>query len=150
MKLLQNSDLDIDKSAAITIAAGMKAMAMADGDEHPAEIALVDRFLGEFQSEDLDMNLATLNSTEVQTYFLESLALVALADGAILDSERAFMDEVIVQMNYQDSSESIFKSVGKSMLAYFQGVELPESKAQAFQIGRELGLTDQEIADIIS
>ena len=83
--------LDLDAKTAICIAAGMKQMAASDNDIHQKELALINAFISDAGTGDLqtsDVNLELLHTTELKSVFLKSLAVVALADGTIRQEEK--------------------------------------------------------------
>ena len=95
--------VEISEQEAITIASGMRAMALADGEEHESELAMIDQFLEGTSHSGQDVDLGNLGSEELQGHFLKSLALVALADGAVKEEEKALL------RSYDDQQAAIIR-----------------------------------------
>ena len=143
------NEVDVDGITAITIAAGMKKMAMADGEMHPAELEMIESFLKEVKAESGESgeDLGSLNTPELQETFLKSLALVALVDGVIRDQEVQLLNNYVQELGFSRSAEAVFEEVGKSLLAQFRGVSA--FRTQAEEVGRSLGLSDAAIAEAL-
>ena len=152
--------VDLDAAAAISIAAGMRKMAMSDDDVHPSEVAMIEQFLNDVKTEveegggdisnisadDVDVN--SLKSDELKETFLISLAMVALADGVIREEEVALLQEYVDLLGYPESARAIIGLVGRMLLSQFSGVK--DNRAQAEEIGRALGLDENTIAEVLN
>lgn len=143
------SFVEIDDRAAGSIAAGMREMALADGQEHPRElemIALLESDLSGVPHPSVD--IAALTTRATQDAFLKSLALVALVDGALKDSESELIHRYGRELGRSAGEVSaVLKDVAQSMLSAFSGVTV--FREQAEQIGQALGLADADIAGVL-
>ncbi len=153
-------EVDINAAAAVSIAAGMKKMAMSDDEVHPAEVEMIEQFLNDVKADveseggDIanissdDVDLTALSTDELKETFLLCLAVVALADGTIRDEEVSLLQSYVDQMGFQQSGKQIIDMVGQMMLSHFKGVELFRSQAE--EIGRALGLNEEAIAQALN
>ena len=153
-------EVDINAEAAISIAAGMRKMAMSDDEVHPSEVEMIEQFLNDVKGEveanggdvasisSEDVNLDALSTDELKETFLLCLAMVALADGTIRDEEVALLQDYVDQMGFQQSGKQIIDMVGQMMLSHFKGVSLFRSQAE--EIGRALGLDEAAIAQALN
>jgi uncharacterized tellurite resistance protein B-like protein len=141
---------DLDARTARTIAAGMREVAQADGEQHPMELALIQAFEQELPAgEDAEVELAALTNAESKEVFLKSLVLVAMADGRISE------EEVVVIRGYADQLDldegvltDLIQQVSVMMLSHFTGVI--HFRDQAHAIGRALGLDDTTIERVLT
>lgn len=142
--------IDIDADTALFIASGLRALAEVDGG-HPAEIELIRQFAGDAEVDPARFHLGDghpLTTPELRDVFLRSALLLALADGRVSEKER---DTLIrwgsalgvdpVALAYLD------REVRRSLLEGFAGVKV--FREQAVEIGRGLGLDDDEIEDVL-
>lgn len=90
---LLDHDVEIDERAAAVFAAGMKAVALADDEEHPRELALIEQFRSELPT-DVDPQGVVLTDDEVRDVFVSSLVFVGLADGELTEAEEATILEL--------------------------------------------------------
>jgi len=141
--------VEIDDRAAGSIAAGMREMALADGREHPRElemIALLESDLPGVPHPSVDVT--ALTSRDAQDAFLKSLALVALVDGALKDSESELIYRYGREMGRSEGEVSaVLKDVAEIMLSAFAGVTV--FREQAERIGQALGLDNDDIAAVL-
>ena len=142
---------EIDAATTLCIAAGMKEMANADDDLHEREVALIDDFLQELkQEQDVDnatVDISLLDSQKKQELFLQCLAMVALADGKIQEQELALLQKYINDFGLSWTPQDVVKEIGKTTLQRFRGTQA--FREQAFNIGREFGLSDEEIEEVL-
>ena len=137
---------ELDREMALTIAAGMHAMANIDQDFDHRERAVIDDFLRELNisGETPSIDLNQLDNPQSQEIFLRSLAVVALSDGSIKSEEVALLQSYIDQLGLEITAQSVIHDVGREMLSHFRGVSLFRNQAEA--IGQALGLTESDIA----
>lgn len=132
--------VDLDAKTAAAIAAGMRKVAIADGDElHPNELSLIEEFEKDIPS-GTDANLA-ISDASVREVYLKSLVMVALADGRISAVEREVIEDLArsVGADNDDVSQAM-QSVKREFLAVFSGVT--HFRDQVEQVARDL---DSEI-----
>ena len=143
------SFVEIDDGAAGTIAAGMREMARADGREHPRELEMIALLESDLPGIAHDaVELDTLSSRASQDAFLKSLALVALVDGALKESESELIHRYGREMGRSEGEVSaMLNNVAEIMLSAFAGVTV--FREQAVHIGQALGLTDDAIAAVL-
>lgn len=143
------SFVEIDDRAAGSIAAGMREMARVDGLEHPRElemIALLESDLPGSASESVEID--ALASRDAQDAFLKSLALVALVDGALKDSEAELIHRYGRELGRSEGEVgAVLKDVAEVMLSAFAGVTV--FREQAMRIGQALGLADDAITAVL-
>ena len=140
--------VELDKDTTVAIAIGMKNMAEVDDELHQDERVLIEGFLadlGDPGSSSLDFSL--LADPAVQDLFLRSLAMVALADGEIKQSEVELLQAYIDRLGGGRTAQSVISEVGRSMLSRFAGVTV--FREQAVALGRTLGLEDAEIDEVL-
>ena len=143
------NDIDVSDAASITFASAMKKMASADGEVHPAEEEMIVSFLRDAQAAlpNVKEDLSTIDTPELKSAFLKTLALVALVDGVLRKPELSLMQEYIDQLGYGQSAASVFEDVGKVVLNQFRGVVA--FRDQAEEIGRSFGLSESAIAEVL-
>ena len=94
------------------------------------------------------VDIAALTTRATQDAFLKSLALVALVDGALKDSESELIHRYGRELGRSAGEVSaVLKDVAQSMLSAFSGVTV--FREQAEQIGQALGLADADIAGVL-
>lgn len=141
------AQMEIDARAAAVIAAGMRAVALADGEMHEAELALITAFEAELP-EGVDPAGVRLEAGPLQEVFLHSIVMVALADGCVSDAEYA----AIVELGQSQgvSTELIDERVReakRTFLKTFAGARAFHDEAVG--IGEQLGLSHDEAEEVI-
>ena len=116
------SPVVVDAQAASVIAAGMKAVARADGEIHARELELISAF---------EESIPTLEeggqgmTPEVRQVYLRSLVMVALADGTLSDDELPVITSLAEAQGF--TAEDVRKEVEEVrsyFLSYFDGVKV--------------------------
>jgi hypothetical protein len=145
-KLEGNLDVptvDLDAGAAHTIAAGMREVAMADG-AHPEEIALIDAFESSLPPGPTTVDLSTLGSDSAKAAFIQSLVLVAYADGKVTEAERDIIRAYSTKLGFDDKSLArVWTDVAVDLLSTFSGVTVFRGAIES--IGRTMGLGDSDV-----
>ncbi len=147
---LVKNPVDLDESAATTIAAGMRAVARADG-SHPREEALIDELEKELGAAtgDHPVDLATLDTPGKQEVFLKSLVLVAFADGQIGRAEGEMIRRYADDLGLGDAEVArCISDVAQVMLSQLAGVKV--YREQVVALGRSMGLDLFTIEGILS
>ena len=144
--------VELDAQTAICIAAGMKQMAASDNEVHQREVAFINEFISEVGGAETevktsDVDLSLLHSTELKSIFLKSLAVVALADGAIRQEEKDLLGSYVERLEFEDSAEAILDEVARAFLSRFRNISIFREKAET--IGRQLGLSEAAIKDVL-
>jgi uncharacterized membrane protein YebE (DUF533 family) len=129
---------DLDANTAAVIAAGMRKVALADGDVmHPNELSLIEQF--EQDIPEGTKPVATIGDASVRTVYLKSLVMVALADGRISDSENAVITDLAKSVGADDDDlSSVTEAVKREFLAIFSGVT--HFRDQVQELAEELGV----------
>lgn len=140
-------DTALDARAAAAIAAGMKAVALADGEPHPRELAMIDAFVGELPA-DIDVSGVRFDDAGTRGVLLHSLFLVALADGHLGADERATIEE-IGRAHGADLAEfdAAEQTVRKTLLGTLRGVRV--FREQALAVADDLGIPEVDAAMIL-
>jgi len=132
--------MSLDAPTAASLAAAMRDVALADG-THPAE----EQLIAAFEADVVTPGVAPLASLDavtdlaVQEVFLQSLVLVALADGHISDEERQVIGRYATSFGLSDLEVArCVSDVGGAMLAQLAGVKLFREDAVA--VGHAMGL----------
>ncbi len=146
-------EVDLTPDAAAYIAQGLRALADCDG-LHTNELALVEEFergVGISPTDAADFSSAgggPLSGAGQKELFLSSLQLLALADGRISAREAEWIDGVSADLGIADGrKDELAVQAKKYLLGSLAGVEA--FKAQAVEVGRSLGLSDADIADVL-
>ena len=137
---------DLDRDPASFIAAGLRELAAIDG-THDQELALIEAFEADIDAEPVAFDLSgdhPLTTPELRDLFLRSAIMLALADGHIseLEGERLGRWARALDVDVSTLAE-LYRSVKQGMLRHFQGATLFREQVQ--EIGRELGLADEDI-----
>jgi len=135
---------EIAAPAARAIAAGMREMSVVDG-EHPGELALIEAFEKDLpDGPAAGVDLAALDTPELQEAFMKSLALVALVDGGLSEQEMTLLRDYAGKLSLtEEQNIAVITAVSEVMLSVFSGVRL--FRQQAISIGRHLGMNDDAI-----
>lgn len=139
----------IDARTASAIAAAMMAVALADGEAHEAELALVGLFRAELP-DGVDPSGVVLTDPAVREVLVRSMLAVALADGAVGPEERDVIQEIARAHGVGSELVAALEArVCREMLQHFHGVRDPRARAQAERIGQDLGLSAAEVAGVL-
>lgn len=135
---LNTGAVDLDAKMAAVIAAGMRKVALADGDVmHPNELQLIEAF-----EKDIPPGTpasGAIRDAGVREVFLKSLVMVALADGRISDSEKAVISDLAAGVGADgDDVERTTHAVKREFLAVFDGVT--HFREQVKAVAEELGV----------
>lgn len=133
---------DIDARVAAVIAAGMQAVALADGHEHPRELELIASFRAELPDEEVadDMVLTDPGQRHV---FVRSLVTVALADGRLSEVELHTVHELAQAHGIPMSEvQQAVAEVSRDFLSSFRGVHV--FRDQALALAESLGIGREE------
>jgi uncharacterized membrane protein YebE (DUF533 family) len=133
------NNVDLDAKTAAVIAAGMRRVALADGDVmHPNELHLIEAF-----EEDIPAGTpanATIGDAAIREVYLKSLVMVALADGRISDNEHAVIADLAAAVGADGADVArTTEAVKREFLAVFDGVTHFREQVQA--VADELGVT---------
>lgn len=146
-------EVDLNPDAAAYIAQGLRALASCDG-LHTNELALVEEFergVGIPPTDGADFASdggGPLGDTSERELFLSSLQLMALADGRISSREAEWIDRVSSDLGIDaDRREVLAVRAKKYLLGSLAGVKA--FRDQAEDVGRSLGLSDEDIADAL-
>ena len=88
-----------------------------------------------------------MDSTDKQELFLQCLTYVAIADGKIQDQEVALLQKYIGEFGLSCTPQDLVQEIGKAFLQQYRGVELFRDKA--FLVGKEFGLSDAQIEEVL-
>ncbi len=129
---------DLDANTAAVIAAGMRRVALADGDVmHPNELSLIEQF--EKDIPEGTKPIATIRDASVRNVYLKSLVMVALADGRISETENEVIADLAKAVGADDEDlTTVTKAVKREFLAIFSGVTHFRDQVQA--LAEELGV----------
>jgi uncharacterized membrane protein YebE (DUF533 family) len=137
-----DTPVTIDERAAAIIARGMRSVAQADGILHQREMSLIASFESHLPPEESDGG--RIEDEAMQTAFLRTMILVALADGVVSDAElariKALCDEQGIGVDRVDPEVTVVK---RRFLAVFAGVQV--FRDAVVRIARDLGLPDAEV-----
>jgi uncharacterized membrane protein YebE (DUF533 family) len=136
------TSVPIDARSAAIIAAGMRAVARADGVIHQRELSLI----ASFEAEIPPGTLATgpLEDAAVAEAFVRSLLMTALADGTISDAEQVCIAE-LCEAHGVDAKvlEVETLNVKRRFLSVFAGVSL--FRESVLRVAKDLGLSEREL-----
>ena len=137
-----DTPVTIDERAAAIIARGMRSVAQADGILHQREMSLIASFESHLPPDGVDGG--RIEDEAMQTAFLRTMILVALADGVVSDAElariKALCDEQGIDVDRVDPEVTVVK---RRFLAVFAGVQV--FRDAVVRIARDLGLPDAEV-----
>lgn len=137
-----DQEVSLDANTAALIASGMRQVAMADGQVHQRELALIATFEGQLAKGGVEAD-AALETDELRVTYVRSLTMVALADGKISPAEDAKVRELAAARGISDDVvDSAILDVKRRFLQVFAGVRL--FRDSVVEVARELGLPDSE------
>jgi hypothetical protein len=147
------ADLNLSEEASTYIARGLRALADVDGLSN-SELALVEQFereagIGPTSGRDFDVaGGGPLKSAKEREAFLSSLLLMSLADGRVSAREEEMIDALARELGVPSERQlELDRGARKFLLRHFAGVQV--FRDQAVSIGRSLGLTPEEIAQVL-
>lgn len=130
---------DLDAASAAIIAAGMKAVAKADGDVHHRELELIETFEAEVKGAAPSDAASVLRSPDVRDVYLRSLLMVALADGTISPEEERVIRGLAGDLGFEEGQiDDVTRSVKMEFLAQFANVTVFRESVE--RIAEDLGL----------
>lgn len=132
---------DLDPRTAAAIGAGMMAVALADGDVHPRELALIRAFQDEIP-DDVDPSGVRMTDPATREVFVRSLLFTALADGRVSPAEAAVIDELARAHGMsREELAALDRTVRSELLAELAGASVDTaSPALAHALAGELEL----------
>jgi uncharacterized membrane protein YebE (DUF533 family) len=141
-----NAELPPDAVRALIQA--MYEVAASDG-EHPRERALIEEFAAGVDLDGGPASLDGVDTLERAELFLQSLALLALADGRVSELERSAICNYARKLGYgEPEAERCLHDVAVGMLSKLRGVV--QHQEAAFEIGARLGLDKFSIAHALA
>jgi hypothetical protein len=147
------AEMELNQEAASYIAQGLRALASCDG-LHMRELALIESFerdLGLEPTDPADFKAnggGPLASRQERELFIRSLQLMALADGRMSKREADWIADVSTQLGVDgERREQLALEAKKHLLGALAGVTV--FREQAISVGRSLGLTDEDIAEVL-
>lgn len=144
---MADAEFEIDAGAAAVIAAGMQAVAHADGVQHEAELELVASFAAEIPAGTTTSGVV-LTHPAAQDLLVKSLVAVALADGHVSDVERqAIVDVCAAHSVGQEQVDQAIHAMAREFLASFRGAHVFRDTALMLALG--LGIGADEAAGIL-
>ncbi len=137
-----DEEVSLDANTAALIASGMRKVAMADGQVHQRELALIASFEAQLPKGGVEAD-AALETAELRSTFVRSLTMVALADGKISPAEDAKVRELASERQVPAAEiDAAILDVKRRFLQVFAGVRL--FRDSVVEVARELGLPDSE------
>ena len=136
-------DVEVAAAAAWTIAAGMREVSVADG-AHPGESAMIDEFERGLPPGRPVVDLQSLTTPELRAAFVQSIVLVAYADGSVSEVERELVRRYAFQLGFDEESLArVWCDVAVDLLSTFNGVRVYRDAIAA--IGESMGLDPKSI-----
>lgn len=133
---------NLDARGAAIVAAGMRAVARADGVIHQRELNLIASFEASIPSE--QGASGPLGDPACEDAYLWSLVMTALADGVISDAERACIAALAEEQGISpDRVAAAELQVKRKFLSVFAGVNF--FRDSVLRVARDLGLSDAEV-----
>lgn len=156
-----DSEIELSLDQATVIARAMLDVAASDG-VHERERALIDDFYAGCAADagakgadlaegsfDLDDARGLLSSDGSRLALVQSCYMLALADGAISGQEEARIAEISDALGVsQEARQRCAREAKLFFMQQFRGVTVFRDRAEA--LGRELGLEDEAIAEILN
>jgi uncharacterized tellurite resistance protein B-like protein len=140
---------DITGAQGRAIAAAMREVAEVDGVDE-AETDLIRRFeegLGS-KVEDGASLLSVIDTDSLRTAYTKSMIIVAFADGKLTEKERTLVEQRATEVGVSAAELTrIYTMVARDLLGALSGLEIDRN--QAVEIGRSLGLSDEEIERVL-
>jgi hypothetical protein len=135
------SAVEIDAGTAALIAEGMRQVASADGHIHHRELKLIASFEANIPT---DADPPALLSADLVGVYIQSLVMVALADGRITDVELDVIRQLAADQEVEgDALEAEIVAVKRQFLGVFAGVSV--FRDAVVRVAEELGLPGDEV-----
>ena len=144
MSFLQ--EFHLSEEALASFAAGMREVANSDADVHPNEIALIDSLM-EGVSVTEEFNSAVLTDDTLKENFMLMLALVAVADGKVMDSELEVIEKYAKELDITVPISDYIEMAALSLLSQYTDAEV---EVIAPRLGASLGLTEGGILKAVN
>jgi tellurite resistance protein len=140
--------MDVDEIAASVIAAGMRAVAKADGEVHARELELIEGF-----ASGLPNAVATASGRvadeQIAATYLRSLVMVALADGVVSPVERTVIVRLAAEMGVDEARvDAEIGSVKRQFLKEY--AQRNPLRHRLTALASELGLPEAEVDAALS
>ena len=144
MSFLQ--EFHLSEEALASFAAGMREVANSDADVHPNEIALIDSLM-EGVSVTEEFNSAVLTDDTLKENFMLMLALVAVADGKVMDSDLEVIEKYAKELDITVPISDYIEMAALSLLSQYTDAEV---EVIAPRLGASLGLTEGGILKAVN
>ena len=110
---------------------------------------LIDQFVADLPGKSpAAVDLGLFKSAALKDVFLRSVILVALADGAVSSEEMAVIKRYAGQLSIDDKAlYRLIHETAVAMLSQFEGVTIFQD--QVMEIGRDLGLSEAQILEVV-
>jgi len=119
----EDSGTNIDGNQAAAIAAAMREVALADGESHHRELALIDGFRQQVP-EGAVPSEAKFPAADSRAVFVKSLVMVGLADGTLSECEVKVIEAQSSAIGASTGEiDAALKEVKEEFLAHFKGVK---------------------------
>ena len=146
IELMPNA-VALDAAAASTIAAVLRDVAAVDGN-HPAELEMIHEFEAGLSASGEHVDLDALSTPELRSTLVRTMVRLGLADNHISDAEHARILEWTRKVGLdEDDLAAEIVGVARGLLGQFRGVF--HFRDQVLSMGREMGLTDDQIREVI-
>ncbi|MGC6513899.1 MAG: hypothetical protein ACON4N_05360 [Myxococcota bacterium] len=133
----------VSVGALAVVAAGMRRVAMADGEMDAAELALIEDFETTLP-EHIDDAARVLTNDVERSLYIRFLALTALCDHALTESEEQTIHELAREHGVDEAdATAAIHATARAMFATFAGVSI--FREEAIHIGSSLGLTAEQV-----
>lgn len=120
------TERELEARSAAVIAAGMMAVALADGEAHPREVAMIESFTEELPA-GVDPSGVMLSDPWEQEIFVRSLVMVAVADGHVSEEESSLIHRLARDHGIDEERvKKIRHAVAMEMAYRLAHEELPE------------------------
>ncbi len=146
-------DVDINRSEAVWIAQGLRALANCDG-LAAGELAMVENLERELDIEstandDFDADASPLRGEPQQAVFVRTLVLLSLVDGHVSGRETDFIVDACQRMGLSEERRAELEiDAKKYLLGSLEGVR--QYREQAVAVGKRLGLSEAEIDEVLA
>ena len=141
-----NENVVLDEEAAAVIGRDMRLVAEADGILHARELSLIEVYMDAI-GDKLPEGFEAIHTDELKVTYLRSLVMVALADGKVSEEEHALIVDLCSNIGLTSAKvEEAIEEAKKEFMSIFSGLQLFRESMRG--VGRELGLSDNEIDDL--
>lgn len=136
---------DLPTADAAVIVSGMRLVAKADGNIHQRELAMIEE-LGEGLPE-ADPH-TPLQTAEARGLYIRTLGMLALADGAMSSYEMTAIRDLAKSQGLSNAeTDDELRAAKRRFFEPFAGVRLFQDQAR--EIGRNIGLSPEEIDEVL-